>query len=101
MSDLQLAKEREKQFEGEARLRLYFFSFCAAMSAAGCLAAGGARLALIPPLVFRLADWREKKGLAGGMDMNVTVLTTGFWPTYKVRQGWPWAWLAWLAMGGQ
>ncbi|KAI3437587.1 hypothetical protein D9Q98_000040 [Chlorella vulgaris] len=43
VSDLQLAKEREKNFE----------------------------------------EWRERKSLGGGMDMNVTVLTTGFWPTYK------------------
>ncbi|EFN56087.1 hypothetical protein CHLNCDRAFT_22706 [Chlorella variabilis] len=28
-------------------------------------------------------EWRERKGFAGGMEMNVTVLTTGFWPTYK------------------
>ncbi|KAL4451507.1 hypothetical protein ABPG75_007169 [Micractinium tetrahymenae] len=28
-------------------------------------------------------EWRERKGLAGGMEMNITVLTTGFWPTYK------------------
>lgn len=37
------------------------------------------------------AEWRERKGLGGGMDMNVTVLTTGFWPTYKVGGGRWWA----------
>lgn len=38
-------------------------------------------LASMPPLG---ADWRERKGLSSSIEMNVTVLTTGFWPTYKV-----------------
>lgn len=29
-------------------------------------------------------EWRETKGLQLPIDMNVTVLTTGFWPSYKV-----------------
>lgn len=32
-------------------------------------------------------EWRESKGLTLPIDMNVTVLTTGFWPSYKVG-GW-------------
>lgn len=39
-----------------------------------------------PQLPARAAEWRERKGLSGGMEMNVTVLTTGFWPTYKVQR---------------
>jgi hypothetical protein len=37
-----------------------------------------------PACLPALAEWRERKGFGGGMEMNVTVLTTGFWPTYKV-----------------
>lgn len=37
-------------------------------------------------------DWRESKSINLPIDMNVTVLTTGFWPSYKVSplkvQGW-------------
>jgi cullin 1 len=43
VNDLQMAKERERQFE----------------------------------------EWRERKGLTSSIELNVTVLTTGFWPTYK------------------
>ncbi len=28
--------------------------------------------------------WRENNGKHGGADVVVTVLTTGFWPHYKV-----------------
>ena len=34
-------------------------------------------------------SWRAKSGqaAAGGIDLTITVLTTGFWPTYKARGG--------------
>lgn len=38
------------------------------------------------PHTHLTVEWRERKGFTGGMEMNVTVLTTGFWPTYKVRR---------------
>lgn len=30
-------------------------------------------------------DWMKKVGKGVGIDMGVQVLTTGFWPTYKVQ----------------
>lgn len=64
------------------------------------------------------STWREGKN-KGGVDVVVTVLTTGFWPHYKVRytqsvvvygwNGWCWqvvachltvcAWLVVIALG--
>ena len=83
MNDLQLAKEREKAFEGEELQEKACFS---------CKPGGGggqvSRAKSLRRLPARLpAEWRERKGLNGGMEMNVTVLTTGFWPTYKVCCG--------------
>jgi hypothetical protein len=132
VSDLQLAKEREKNFEGECGLLWLDWLAWLGDGWTGLLGWGGAlrvasvvgwRLAwsaarfavrwlsparpslLLPAcqlvsnlsgfsltcnnssLLITSAEWRERKSLGGGMDMNVTVLTTGFWPTYKVGGG--------------
>lgn len=31
-------------------------------------------------------EWLERKGVRLPLDMNVTVLTTGFWPSYKALE---------------
>jgi len=31
----------------------------------------------------RFEDWKRERGNAIDLDVSVTVLTTGYWPTYK------------------
>ena len=44
-------------------------------------------LALAKEKEAAFGEWRERKAVALPCDMSVTVLTTGFWPSYKVG-GW-------------